>query len=151
MKKYTRGFTLIELLVVIAIIGILSSVVLVSLNSARNKGKDAKIQAEVNQFRVALENNYSGTSYYTGNANTLPTGGDFTTLANSINAAVPTNGFVIRTAPSTGTGVAITAFALYAQHTRDASWYCIDSSGNNADNLAGTTIGTNHYTCATND
>ncbi len=56
MKKHTqRGFTLIELLVVIAIIGILSSVVLASLNSAKLKARDAKRVSEVKQVQTALE------------------------------------------------------------------------------------------------
>jgi prepilin-type N-terminal cleavage/methylation domain-containing protein len=53
-KGARRGFTLIELLVVIAIIGVLSSVVLASLNSARGKAQDARRMSDVHQIALAL-------------------------------------------------------------------------------------------------
>jgi prepilin-type N-terminal cleavage/methylation domain-containing protein len=61
---HRSGFTLIELLVVIAIIGILSSVVLASLNSARQKGRDAKRISDVKQVQLALELYYDANQGY---------------------------------------------------------------------------------------
>ena len=58
------GFTLIELLVVIAIIGILSSVVLASLNSARQKGRDARRVSDIKQLQLALELYYDANGKY---------------------------------------------------------------------------------------
>jgi len=70
--KATRGFTLIELLVVIAIIGILSSVVLASLNDARQKSRDAKRVADIKQLQLALELFFdSNNSYATSGLSAL--------------------------------------------------------------------------------
>lgn len=54
-KNKNRGFTLIELLVVIAIIGILSSVILANMSSARSKALDTKRKSDLVQLRNAIE------------------------------------------------------------------------------------------------
>ena len=61
-KRFSKGFTLIELLVVIAIIGILSSVVLASLNTARGKGANVAVKSNLNNLRAAAELHYDNTS-----------------------------------------------------------------------------------------
>ncbi len=63
-KLSNSGFTLIELLVVIAIIGILSSIVLASLNTSRSKARDAKRLSDMHQMEVALELYYDTFGVY---------------------------------------------------------------------------------------
>lgn len=54
-NKYKKGFTLIELLVAISIIGVLSSIVLASINTARINARDARRISDIRQMRIALE------------------------------------------------------------------------------------------------
>ena len=66
-NKNEKGFTLIELLVVIAIIGLLASVVLLALNSARAKSRDAKRLADIRQIASAMELYYNDCGGYPTN------------------------------------------------------------------------------------
>ncbi len=148
IKTSQRGFTLIELLVVIAIIGILASVVLASLNSARNKGAAAAVKAGMANSRAQAE------LYYDDNSNSYASvctgsGGIGTILAGAAAQSADSDGLVANLAASDVT-VAVcndsgTAWvAEMPLKGTTVSYYCVDSTGVSEENTAKqvTTAGT---------
>uniref|UniRef100_A0A7V3J9H4 Prepilin-type N-terminal cleavage/methylation domain-containing protein n=1 Tax=candidate division CPR3 bacterium TaxID=2268181 RepID=A0A7V3J9H4_UNCC3 len=64
MWKKSKSFTLIEVLVVVFILGLLASVIIVNVSTARAKGRDAKRLADVDAIRMALEMYYEANGMY---------------------------------------------------------------------------------------
>lgn len=131
--KQNRGFTLIELLVVIAIIGILSAVVLASLNSARSKGNEASVQSNLNTIRVQAE------LYYGTNTNSYNIGATITSNACSTvaqagsitvdpNIAAAIKGAKNAAGADSDCGVTATAYSIASPISGGGAW-CIDSAG----------------------
>jgi prepilin-type N-terminal cleavage/methylation domain-containing protein len=133
MKKTNKGFTLIELLVVIAIIGILSAVVLASLNTARNKGKDASAKASVESIRASAEIYYNspadvtatqaggGNKYYVDGTHTVCQNPDVVKLLAASQAQAPGT----QNCTAAAGGATYTAY----QTLNDATFFCVDSTG----------------------
>lgn len=84
--KNFKGFTLIELLVVISIIGILSSLAIVSLNSARAKARDALRKADMTQLRTAINLYYDENNRYPACGSWDESRADFGAVANQTQA-----------------------------------------------------------------
>jgi prepilin-type N-terminal cleavage/methylation domain-containing protein len=135
MKKIlNKGFTLIELLVVVAIIGILASVVLASLNTARAKGANAAIKANLANIRAQAEIVYDKTPNAYGSSNgSNCLSGLFSepTIKAAVAAAVtasgvPTSGACYST---TGTESAWAVSVLLKATEGTFAYWCVDSTG----------------------
>ena len=133
-KNRLRGFTLIELLVVIAIIGVLSAVVLASLNTARSKGNDAAVQSNLSTIQTQAEIFYGGTGANTygtaGATNGCSEAGSLfvadATIKKAVDAANAANGGGTVTCNNSTTAYAVQA-QLLADNTK---FWCVDSTGN---------------------
>jgi prepilin-type N-terminal cleavage/methylation domain-containing protein len=120
MKKFSqRGFTLIELLVVIAIIGILSSVVLASLSTARSKGKDAAVKSSMNSMKAQAELSLNSSGAYPTDLCTVAIG----SLMTAVNAQVPTTSAADCDVATGGTAWAV------GVTLNDGKFFCADSTG----------------------
>jgi type IV pilus assembly protein PilA len=139
-----KGFTLIELLVVIAIIGVLSAVVLASLNTARSKGDTAAILANLTSIRSQAELDFTTNGFYSNTST-------FTSFSRGTcfpSAPVSNNIFAdpviinqIQSAKNSGTGLTACAvgtdkksyaIAIQVKATSTAAYYaayCMDSTG----------------------
>ncbi len=144
MKNSNKGFTLIELLVVIAIIGILSSVVLAALTTARSKGQAAAIQAQLSNMRAQAELYYSNNTAYSTDVMTsvgswtVATGHtDSTTDAALVGNGTGALGTLLAGVLSSNSAsapkfwVTKTAWAVLATPTTGTTW-CVDSTGKSA-------------------
>ena len=128
-----KGFTLIELLVVVAIIGILASVVLASLNTARAKGADAAVKANLANMRAQAAIYYDANNGYgaagtgtAGCATALSLFADPVILGQVAGAVAAGGGFKSCTTTAGSAGSWAAAVQLKSLNT--LAW-CVDASG----------------------
>lgn len=147
-KNRFKGFTLIELLVVIAIIGILSAVVLASLNSARDKGTDAAIKSNLQSVRSQAElvatNSPSGS--YAGVCADGQVVAQVTAAAAGTGA---TTNFTLSTAQISTSATCHSSAAGYAASApvKAGGFWCVDSTGASKPEIVTNVLAASAVTC----
>ena len=120
MQK-NKGFTLIELLVVIAIIGILASVVMTSVSSARGKAQDASIKSSLSSVMNKAEIEYDGDYDVVCGANGVTQNSEIVDVISSVNKL--SGGVAVCGMPASGHAG---AWALSSPLKTSGNW-CVDS------------------------
>lgn len=130
-RNNKKGFTLIELLVVIAIIGLLATIVMVSLNSARVKAGDVAVKANMKTALTQGEMVYDTSGSYAGVCADA-------TVTKALDAAVAAGG---------GAKVCNNQTASWAATVplKSSGYWCVDTTGAQKSEAAALSAGV--YAC----
>lgn len=117
----SRGFTLIELLVVIAIIGLLASIILASLNTAQQKGRDARRVSDLHSVATQIAANYTTTSTSLGTNGNVTSSSD-QVISKLADPSVGSGGTVCTTASSAACQYAYGTFPGLGSSATVGNW-----------------------------
>ena len=136
-KKNFGGFTLIELLVVISIIGILASIVMVSMSGATASAKDARVKGAVTQVRTIAElindadGDYDLVCASSTSVNTAhgTYGAQLTIIQTDVNSNASSGASKEGTRTDCATTTAKWCYGAWLESGGSDSYFCVDSAG----------------------
>ena len=147
LSRSNHGFTLIELLIAMAVIGILSSIILGSINTARGKSSDSKVKAQLSSLRSAAEGYFdaNGGTYGSSASDDCLTSDFFSDAASGMLQATTQDNYpadATLSCHTDGSNYAVSALLIGAGGGQ--AW-CVDSAG--ASKLIPNTLGAGVVIC----